>query len=659
MRYEDFSVMIEAAADGGLIGRVLASPAGAAWEPLAPAAGALLAESERLRRSAAELGRAVRAVATRGAAGRDLEPAIGGGVAIAGGQDAAWLAAKEVGAALFKCLFTGEILNRFHESLGALRGPPERGLRIKLHLDISVPALLPLASLPWEFLYRATLNEFMSLNPRTPIVRHLEVPQPIQAAPLSPPLRVLVLKASPHGLPPLDLPRERSLLEAALTVDKTVELVFVEPPTTAALGRCLDGQPVHAFHFMGHGSFAGSRSGQLLFEDERGHPRTVSGEELATILGRAPYLSLAFLNACDTARVPRADGLDPFAGVATSLVLGGLPAAVAMQFPVSDSAAIAFSGSFYRGLASGMPIDEAVAAARSQLHDLDTRSLEWGTPALFLRAQDGRIFEVSAVPIAEKRTLEKLLEAAADSDLDCLAPPCEPDRGTTTQNTMERRESARRRLELASRSGGTTWIEQVEQIIRCRSPLLPFAGSFEDWLCSPAGGIWQIRNGSPLALGEVPDQAVPAPEGLGGCSLATWQGLRFHDGSIRARIDWSQLGGAGLALRHRASRTGVLALLRAHPDSGLTVELWQREESRFTVLATEPLAPATAYGLELEVCGETATVRVNGTAVTARLGADLAAGHAGLVHLAGAFARFHQLELRGRRRAGAGDDQRT
>ncbi len=49
-----------------------------------------------------------------------------------------------------------------------------------------------------------------------------------------------------------------------------------------------------------------------------------------------------------------------FAGVAQQLVQQGVPAVLAMQFPVSDKAAIALSQDFYRSLSDGLPADAAV-----------------------------------------------------------------------------------------------------------------------------------------------------------------------------------------------------------------------------------------------------------------------------------------------------------
>ena len=83
---------------------------------------------------------------------------------------------------------------------------------------------------------------------------------------------------------------------------------------------------------------------------------------------------------------------EPFAGVATTLVQAGLPAAVAMRSSISDPGAIAFSKCFYGGLAKGEPVDVAVTHGRRMIAPDCTDSLEWSVPMLFLRPGDARLF---------------------------------------------------------------------------------------------------------------------------------------------------------------------------------------------------------------------------------------------------------------------------
>jgi hypothetical protein len=79
--------------------------------------------------------------------------------------------------------------------------------------------------------------------------------------------------------------------------------------------------------------------------------------------------------------------------VAGSLVHRDIPAVVAMQFEISDEAAIVFSRGFYEPLAAGSPVDESLGAARLAMLAERGDDIEWGTPVLFMRVADGRIFD--------------------------------------------------------------------------------------------------------------------------------------------------------------------------------------------------------------------------------------------------------------------------
>ena len=84
---------------------------------------------------------------------------------------------------------------------------------------------------------------------------------------------------------------------------------------------------------------------------------------------------------------------DAFAGVAQMLMLGGLPAVVAMQFEIRDTIARDFTRAFYKPLAEGLPVDTAVAEARKEIFT-NCEGADWATLVLYLRHEDGRIFDV-------------------------------------------------------------------------------------------------------------------------------------------------------------------------------------------------------------------------------------------------------------------------
>src|SRR5688500_1415704 len=96
--------------------------------------------------------------------------------------------------------------------------------------------------------------------------------------------------------------------------------------------------------------------GVIVFADENGESRRVASTDLGRLLGDHEPLRLAVLNSCDSAR---GDEADVFSSTAATLVRRGTPAVVAMQYEITDEAAIEFSRSFYNAIASGTPVDAA------------------------------------------------------------------------------------------------------------------------------------------------------------------------------------------------------------------------------------------------------------------------------------------------------------
>ena len=316
--------------------------------------------------------------------------AFGGGETRGGGAPGLDGAALETaGGELFRTVFQGELLKAFQGCLAKSRGGP--GLRIRLRLN-DVPHL---AGLPWEYLYDAGGHGFLALSARTPVIRYLEMSEGIDTLLVEPPLRVLAVISTPRGFRELaeadaEWRRLCAVLEP-LRRDGLIEVERLARPTPTALeARLRTGRPVHVLHFVGHGGFSDLRGeGVLVFEDEQGDGLPVSGPGLAYLFQDHPSLRLAVLNACNGAR--SADD-NAFAGTAQALVQHGVPAVIAMQSEVMDETACSFAERFYRALAAGLPVDACVGEVRRAL--AAERNPEWGTPALYLRATDGRLFAV-------------------------------------------------------------------------------------------------------------------------------------------------------------------------------------------------------------------------------------------------------------------------
>jgi len=299
-------------------------------------------------------------------------------------------AAQELGRKLYDAVFQGPIQACLLRSLDAAE-EQNCGLRIRLRLT-DAPEL---ADVPWEYLYDTALGRFFGHSEWTSIVRFLDLARRVRPLSVQTPLRVLVMIASPDNYEPLDVEREWATVQQAAAPLEARDLIRVErlqDGTLSALQQELRRKRYHVFHFIGHGGLE-PRTGEsvLLLAGNDGRSHLVHGPHLATLLHDHRSLRLCLLNACEGARANRTD---PFAGVAQQLVRGGIPAVIAMQFEITDPAAIILACEFYAALADGYGVDAALAAARKSIF-VHGNDVEWGTPVLYMRANDGQLFEVA------------------------------------------------------------------------------------------------------------------------------------------------------------------------------------------------------------------------------------------------------------------------
>jgi CHASE2 domain-containing sensor protein len=298
----------------------------------------------------------------------------------------------EFGASLHKCLFSDGVGDLLRESLGSVRQDDEKGVRIRLM--ISPPEV---AALPWEILYDQRNKCFLSTSGKTPLTRYIRLFEPIKSLKIRPPVRVLVLIPEGSGL---DVEKEKALIKEAFATLETVTVTILEGKVTRSrISEALVEEQYHILHFIGHGVFESGR-GHLVINSEDGGRDIISDEVFAHFFQDYSSLKLIVLNACQGAAV---DSARPLAGMAPQLVLRGIPAVVAMQYPISDPAALLFAKEFYLKLCKGWSrgqVDAAVSHARNRIHMDIGEPLAFATPVLFMRSFTGVIFDldVSAGP---------------------------------------------------------------------------------------------------------------------------------------------------------------------------------------------------------------------------------------------------------------------
>ncbi len=246
--------------------------------------------------------------------------------------------------------------------------------------------------LPWEFLHHRIFGH-LALSPRTPFVRFLPSPFPIVAVAVKKALNVLVVTAHPDDLAPIDARAEWRAIAGALEPHierRQVAIDWLDHPSIESLEEKLGEREYHVVHFVGHGDID-QRVGEtyLCLEDSLHRSVAVTANRFARTVGDHPTVKFVFLAACKGAMAG-----STAISVAQALVAQGIPAVLGMNNAISVSAAGLLTQKFYGRIAKGEPVDLATVHARKALAQEQDLLLEWGTPVLYMRSRDGRLFKI-------------------------------------------------------------------------------------------------------------------------------------------------------------------------------------------------------------------------------------------------------------------------
>lgn len=317
---------------------------------------------------------------------------------------------ERIGQALHNAVFTGDVEVAFRSAMTDARAKPRKRISLQLRFN---PDATDLARYPWELVHDG--HRHLLATNSAEISRYITYGEAVAAPYGSPPWRMLFVTSRPRDLDPL-CPDDEFLAvwNALQDCRDTRNFAFerLDNPTYDMLTEQLGSRNYDLIHFDGHGVFGRQcpqchtmhyphmtacqtcstrlddvpAQGYLALTDDNGNADLVGTGDLESALSSS-NVRLALVSACQSSLI-RGDSL--FVGLGPGLVRAGIPAVVAMQFSMPAKAAVEFSKGFYRALARGATVLDAVSQGRRSL----VRDNMWFVPTLYLRSQDyeGHLF---------------------------------------------------------------------------------------------------------------------------------------------------------------------------------------------------------------------------------------------------------------------------
>ena len=231
------------------------------------------------------------------------------------------------------------------------------------------------AAVPWELMHDG--EDFLALNPRTPIQRRALDAASASETTIGKPLRVLVFWAAPTDQGRVDIEMEQIRLALALAPYKQNGDILdfeVLHCTRRKLKEALAARSYDLVYYTGHGTYENG-SGYLCLEKHDGTTDLLSASEFVRMLGMQDRLpALVFLNCCLSAAAGYESALPGhFLDVGRRVLTEGVPFVIATLTPVLVSTAQDFMEVFFGTLLRGDEFDvaKAMAMARTAVLEKD------------------------------------------------------------------------------------------------------------------------------------------------------------------------------------------------------------------------------------------------------------------------------------------------
>ena len=316
---------------------------------------------------------------------------------------------EDYGKALFEAAFPsgGDLLRGLYS---VLDGSLKLGKRLRFRLNIDPGAPARLHTLHWELLTDGRDFE-VGRSPETLFSRYVSQPYIVSPAPAK--AKMLCVIAAPidvqeYGMAPIEYEGARRNLDTCCSsLRGELEIDYLERPARPDKLRdrlkkgCYD-----LLHVHGHGVIPREREAALVLEDAEHRVKFTTESDLRSILLGLRDLKLVTLVACHGGESSQQD--DHLSGLAGSLVKRNIPAVIAMRRAISMNIGFLFTKLFYRELAESPCVDAAINEARHRLYMVNSDSVDWSSPVLYMRLNDGLLW----VPAQE----EVLTRDAAETE---------------------------------------------------------------------------------------------------------------------------------------------------------------------------------------------------------------------------------------------------
>ncbi|CAO5151774.1 putative CHAT domain-containing protein [Frankia sp. AiPs1] len=322
----------------------------------------------------------------------------------------------EIGEQLFALLLRDDVAVLWQQIMSGPRRP-ERAV-------LCVPT--GLRGLPWELLAHDRRHLFR--NPDLPWSLRFTDSWQRQPPPGTGPLRVLVVVAEPMADPSVSAPAPTPI--APLLADEEIAAMgyglaerrsaahveVLDGPTDEELLRQIAELRPHVLHVIAHGAHPPGDSPVLPFNRSVDPDDPASARHPRWSLDRAWVRSLVtwvppvvVLNACRTGDESTANPQDNLQGLLTAFLDAGSSGVVTMQADLAARDAVPFSRVLYSDLAHGLPLDSAVARARTEPQLLRGLGGAWGQPRLVVATPP-----IALLPMTFPVTEDKFRQAVTD-----------------------------------------------------------------------------------------------------------------------------------------------------------------------------------------------------------------------------------------------------